>query len=806
MLVSLRWLRDYVDITLGPKELSEKLTMAGLEVDEVREVGPGFEGVVVGRVVSVRPHPNADKLSLCEVSTGDRQYPVVCGAPNVRAGILAPFARVGATIPGGYTIRSSKIRAEQSEGMLCSESELGIGGDATGIMILPENLRPGDDLASALDLKDVVLDIGVTPNRSDCLSIIGIAREVAALTGEKLKHPEIRLEEKGEDIFRMTSVDILDPDLCPRYTARIIKGVKIAPSPLWMRLRLEAVGLRSINNVVDVTNFVMMEYGQPLHAFDYNLLEEGRIVVRRAREAEEFVSLDGKTRILAADTLMICDGVKPVAVAGIMGGMNSEVKDETDTILLESAYFNPSSIRGTSRRLGMGTDAAFRFERGIDPEGVVRALHRAAQLIADLSGGSVCTGYIDQYPLKIKSPAGIPLRTERVRDILGIAIDRVEVEGLLKSLEMTVEPAGRALMVTPPTFRVDISMETDLVEEVARLYGYDRIPETLPQINVLPDIWDRKRAAEAVIRNILTGAGYSEVVNYSFTSPACVDILNIAENDERRQFVKILNPLSEDLSVMRTTLVYGLLETVKRNANIGHTDLRIFEKGKIFIGRDRNELPLEKEKLACLITGLRYDELWNPKGDSMDFYDLKGCIEDLLEGLRVGAAGFISGIEEPFLHPGRSCLISAGQSSIGFLGEIHPDIMDKMDLKGRIIVFEIDFDFLAERFNETVAVRDISRFPPTLRDVAFVVETDLEAEKILGAARGKGEELLEKIEIFDVYRGKSIPDGMKSLALRFTYRSAEKTLTDDEINHVHAGIVKRIVETTGARIRGENIK
>ncbi len=405
----------------------------------------------MARILSLKPHPDADHLSLCEVTTGDSIYPIVCGAKNIRVGDTVPLALVGATLPGDLVIRSSRIRGEASEGMLCSEEELGIGADASGIMILPPDLPLGGELGDVLDLGDTVLDIGVTPNRADCLSIVGVAREWAAIAGKKLRYPATDVIESNEDIREITSVSILDSDLCPRYTARIIKNVRIGPSPLWIRQRLEAVGLRPINNIVDVTNFVMMELGQPLHAFDFRFLEEGRIVVRRSREGEQFISLDGKERILQADTLLICDGVKPVAIGGVMGGLNSEIQPDTEVILLESAYFNPSSIRKTSRELAMGTDAAFRFERGIDPEGVIRALNRAARLIAEVSGGTLCKGVIDQYPQKIRTAKGIPLRIGRVNDILGIVVPAEEIIRTLESLEMTVEPAGEGrFAVTPP--------------------------------------------------------------------------------------------------------------------------------------------------------------------------------------------------------------------------------------------------------------------------------------------------------------------------------------------------------------------
>ena len=807
MLVSLRWLKDYVDVELEPGELADRLTMAGLEVESVSEAGPGFTNVVVAKILSIKPHPGTDKLSLCEVTTGDEKYPVVCGAKNINIGDVVPLALVGATIPGGYTIKSSRIRGELSEGMLCSEDELGIGEDASGIMILPKGLSPGEDVTDALDLKDTVFDIGITPNRSDCLSIIGIAREVAVITGGKLRYPKIAFSESEEDIEHITSVEILDPDLCPRYTARVIKDVKVKPSPRWMRLRLEAVGLRAINNVVDITNFVMMEFGQPLHAFDFRFLEEGRIVVRGAQEGEEFVSLDGKERILRADTLMICDGVKPVAVAGIMGGLNSEVIDDTETVLLESAYFDPISIRKTSKWLGMSTDSSFRFERGVDPEGVIRASNRATQLIAALSGGRICKNYIDQYPRRIKPVKNILLRVKKVNEILGIKIKAGEIKKTLKSLEMTVNKTENGnYYVTPPTFRVDISREIDLIEEIVRVYGYDSIPMSLPAVPMRADIRNEEKTLEDKIRVVLAGQGYSEVINYSFIMPESANILGLEEDDKCRKFVMIKNPLTEDQSVMRTGLVYGLLDTMRKNANIGCFDLKIFEKGKVFIAQEEGELPLENEKIAGLITGSRYDNLWHFKELLSDFYDLKGCVENLFDGLMIRDIKFRTGTNVPFLHPGKSCGIFAGDKEIGFMGEVHPEILEKMDLKRRAVVFELDFDFLATLYTERAFYGEIPRFPTSARDVAFLISKDMEGGKILDLAVKQGEELLEKAAIFDVYSGKGIPEDMKSIALRFTYRSPDRTLTDDEVDEVHDRIADRIVNLTKAKIRGKENK
>ena len=802
MQVSLKWLKDYVDVDLPPEELAERLTMAGLEVDSLRRIEPAFSGVRVARIVSLRPHPQADQLSLCEVATGEATYPVVCGATNIRVGDIVPLAQVGATLPGGDVIRSARIRGEVSKGMLCSEEELGIGADAAGIMILPPGLSLGRELADALDLYDTVLDIGVTPNRSDCLSIVGVAREVAAVTGKELRYPPSVVAENDEEIQGITSVSIEDPDLCPRYTARVIKNVRIGPSPFWMRRRLEAVGLRSINNIVDVTNFVMMELGQPLHAFDFRFLEEGRIVVRRSRAGETFVSLDEKERVLRADTLMICDGVKPVAIGGVMGGLNSEIKMDTEMILLESAYFNPSSIRRTSRGLAMGTDAAFRFERGIDPEGVIRALGRAAGLMAKLSGGTVCRGVIDQYPRIVATAKDIPLRLNRIRGILGVAVEDADVVRILRNLKMTVEPAGEGTFrVTPPTCRVDIAREIDLIEEIARVHGYDRVPATLPAVSVIAGVADGKSTVEARVREIMTGAGYQEVINYSFVSPDAVDQLGLLETDERRLHVRIRNPLTEEQEVMRTTLVQSLLSNVRRNADVGCFDLKIFETGRTFIRQGEGKQPREHNRAAFLITGRRYEDRWHFQGLQADFYDLKGCVENILDTLRIAAPSFREGVRETFLHPGKSCGVFGGEAQIGFLGEVHPDVLARMDLTGTVMVCELDMDFLAANYSTKAAFRNIPRFPSSSRDVAFLVRQEVAAGEMVRVASDFLEELLEKVQIFDVYESENIPAGMKSLGLRFSYRGADRTLTDYEVNEVHARIVQKIVHATGASIR-----
>ena len=765
MLVSLKWLKDYIDLELTAPQLADRLTMAGLEVDEIKTIAHKFSGVVVAKILSVRPHPGAEKLSLCDVTDGSQTYPVVCGAKNIKAGDVVPLAKIGAVIPGGYTIKSTVLRGEKSDGMLCSEAELEIGDDASGIMQLPANLTLGVPLETALNLGDTVLDVSITPNRSDCLSMIGMAREVAALTGKKIKMPAVKIKESAEDISLLSSVSIVDADLCPRYSARMIKNVKIGDSPIWMKARLEAAGFRAINNVVDVTNFVMLEMGQPLHAFDFRFLEEGRIVVRKSKVSEEFVSLDEKSRILPENTLLICDGKKPVAIGGIMGGLNSEVKEDTDTIFLESAYFSPSSIRRSSRRLAMPTDAAFRFERGIDPEGVIRALNRAAQLIAELSGGSICKNHLDEYPQKITAVANISLRLDRIHAMIGTPIAAKDVVRILKSFGMTVRQEGKGkYLVTPPTFRVDIEREIDLIEEVVRLYGYDRVPTTLPAVSVTEMAVIPRLDLEERIRQLLIGSGYSEIINYSFTSPASVGYLCLPSDDERRNFVVIKNPLTEEQSVMRTTMAYGLLETLKKNINNASSNLKIFEIGRIFLARKTGDLPEEKNILAGLLAGKVSEDLWGSKVN-VDFYDLKGCLENIFHDLKLDDCRYCAEISEQFLHPGQSCGLYFNETQIGCLGQVHPEVMQKMDIKSTAYLFEINIDMLEKQINRRISYREISKFPAVTRDVAFVIPFSTEAKKMLEIVLSQREDLLDNVVIFDIYIGKGLDVGVKSLGL-----------------------------------------
>ena len=760
MKVSLSWLRDFVEIRIGLKELTELLTMGGLEVEQVVEMGEGFEKVVVAEINSIRKHPDADRLTLVEAKTDHEKFSIVCGATNIREGQKVPLALIGARLPNGMEIRKSKIRGVHSEGMLCSEIELGLGEDGSGIMILSENLPLGVNLGEALGLMDTVIDISITPNCPDCLCVIGVAREIAALTHQKVRYLLPSLSGQGEEIHQKTSVTILDPDLCPRYVARLIEEVKIGPSPHWMRNRLEKVGIRSINNVVDVTNFVMVEWGQPLHAFDFELLEEGRIVVRRAQAGEEFVTLDGVERTLDAEMLMICDGVKPVAIAGVMGGLNSEIKEDTKTVLLESAYFDPMSNRRTSKKVGLETEAAYRFGRGVDYGGCLSVANRAAQLIQELAAGRVVEGAVDAYPKPLK-PRPIPLRLRRVHQVLGTGITAKQVKTYLEDLELDVQGGdGDILVVTPPSFRGDLEREIDLIEEVARLDGYERIPITLPTGPPSSEVKNRELLFERKAIEVLVHHGYHEVITYSFISPASGDLIGLMPEDTRRRYVKILNPLTEDFSVLRTTLIPGLMETARYNLSRKNSNLKLFELKKVFI-QEGESLPREIKYLAGLAMGFDQDPHWAFSPRQVDFFDVKGCVEDLLEVLQIKRIKFRSVEDIPYLHPGKASRIFLGGEVLGVLGEVHPQVLSHCEIHGKAYLFEIDFEQAVRWAGEKRRFQPLAKFPAVYRDLSMVVDDALEAEKLVETIWTFQQPFIDEVNLFDIYRGAPFPRGRK---------------------------------------------
>jgi len=801
MKVSLNWLKDYVEIRMEIKELINLLTMAGLEVGQAISTGEGFDKIVVAEISSIRKHPNADRLSLVELKSGKEKFSIVCGATNIREGQKVPFALIGARLPDGVEIKRSKIRGEASEGMLCSEIELGLGQDATGIMILPAELSSGVNFGEALGLKDTILDISITPNRPDCLCIIGVAREIAALTHQRVKYPTLLPSDKREEIHQKTSVTLLDPDLCPRYVARMIEGVKIGPSPNWMKNRLEKVGVRSINNVVDVTNFVMMEYGQPLHAFDFELLEEGRIVVRRAQEGEGFVTLDGVKRILDGEMLMICDGVKPVAIAGVMGGLNSEIKEDTKIVLLESAYFNPMGNRRTSKELGLETEAAYRFGRGIDYGGCVAAANRAAQLIQESAGGRVIEGVVDAYPSPIR-PRPIRLRVRKIHQILGTEISTKQARIYLEDLELNVRDEDKdILIVTPPSFRGDLEREIDLIEEIVRMDGYEKIPLTLPKGPPSPEERSREFFLERKAIEILLQHGYYEVVTYSFTSPISWDFIGLYPEDPRRKCLQILNPLTEDYSVLRTSLIPGLMETARYNVTRKNSNLKIFELKKVFFAQEGEKLPKEVKYLVGLAMGIDQDPHWAFSPRPIDFYDVKGCVEDLLETLQIEEIKFIRAEDIPYLHPGKASKVLCGKEVLGVLGEVHPQVLDYYEIHGKAYLFEIDFEQMVKWAGEGKRFRPLPKFPAVYRDLSLVVDDELEVEKVAEAIWNFHQPSIDEVKLFDVYRGAPISEGKKGVSYRIRYQANDRTLTDEEVNRYHEKIIFQLKEIFQVELR-----
>jgi phenylalanyl-tRNA synthetase beta chain len=802
MRVSVNWLKDYVNIDASPHDLAEGLTMAGLEVEALDPVGHSLQDIVAAKILSVTRHPDADRLFLCRVDAGGGEVPVVCGAPNLKEGTLVPMALPGTDLPGGMRVKESRIRGERSEGMLLAEDEMGLTDDHTGLMILPPDLNPGDRISHALSLEDWALDIAVTPNRPDCASVMGIAREIAAITGQKLKRPEIRFADSPIPIEDLTQVTIDDPKGCPRYAAGIIRGVVLRPSPFWLRYRLHVSGVRAINNIVDVTNYVLLETGHPLHSFDYDRLKENRIIVRRAEENEVFTTLDGQTHNLNAETLMICDAERAVAVAGIMGGLNSEIFSGSTNVLVESAFFDPVTIRRGAKRLGMSTEASYRFERGADIEGVPIALERALMLMSQLGGGEVAKGLIDEYPKPFVPPV-INLRIEKANDLLGSSIPCERAMMHLRALEMEVEKLdANLLQVTPPAFRVDLTREVDLVEEVARMEGFNEISVTCPSIKPSDEVEPPEQVMAETLKETMVGLGFNEVINYSFVSPNTADLLMAGKKSPLRSFVPILNPLTVDQSVMRTSLVPGLLETVRTNVVYGVKDLRLFESGKVFVHTKADALPHEEPFLAAVMTGLMNQKEWYCEERSADFYDIKGIVEALLKTLGHRDILFKRGEVPPYYTPEISARILLSDRVIGHVGQVLPEVMAGSDLETlTAYLFELDISALLERVPEAVTFQPLPKYPAVFRDISLIVQRQVESAKIQEIAKSEGGDLLESVHVYDLYEGGKIDRAERAVTLRMCYRSREGTLEGKEINRLHEAVIKGIRRETGARLR-----
>jgi len=803
MRINLNWLKDFVNIDLSPEELAELLTMNSLEVETIEPQGQGLRHIVAAKILDVRPHPNADRLSLCVVDTGDREVPVVCGAPNVEVGILSPLALPGTKLPNGMVMEETRIRGQQSVGMLLAEDEMGLTDDHTGIVVLPSDTEPGTPIPSVMPVEDWVLEIGITPNRPDCTSVIGVAREIAALTGQKLRQPAVEIvEDYPAAIQDLAGVTVEDSIGCPRYSAGMICDIEMKPSPFWMRYRLHLCGMRGISNVVDITNYVLFEMGQPLHAFDYDRLQENRIVVRRAHEGEHFTTLDGKTHDLSPDHLMICDGRRSVGLAGIMGGLNSEIFAGSTNVLIESAYFDPITIRRGSKQLNLLTEASYRFERGIDVENVTTALKRALHLMARYAGGKIAKGLIDIYPAPYQ-PKTIDLRLDKTNAFLGLELSRDRVFGYLEGLELEVENLDQnTLRVSPPAFRVDLTREADLMEEVARLEGYERIPVTSPHVRPYAESETPLLFMSDRPRDIMAGMGFEEILSYGFISPESVDLLGAKENSELRSFVRLLNPLTIDQSVMRTSLVPGLLGTVKTNIAHGEEDLRLFEWGNVFIKQEGEELPLEKPFLAAVMTGCAEPKTWYTAERRLDFFDIKGVMETLLKGLHVKDVQFKRGDMPPYYHAENSAVLDLDGSVIGHIGKIAKEVIERFEIKSdNVYLFEVGMEPLLGRTLNTPVFEAISKFPVAYRDISLVLKKDVESASIREIIAQAGGELIETVDLYDIFEGGKFDASERAMTFRICYRSKEETLDGREINRLHESIINRIQEKTGGRLR-----
>lgn len=813
MKFTYNWLQEYAPLDgVSPARLADQLTMLGLEVDSVAPLFAELAELKTGTVLASGPHPNGDKLSLCRVAVGAQELQIVCGAPNVRAGLTVVVALPGTTLPGNVKIKKSKVRGIESQGMICSERELGLGDDHAGIMELADDIPSGASFLEHSGLQDTLIEVDLTPNRPDCASVIGIAREAAGINRRQLRVPyrDSRLNGSSSSF----SVTVEAPELCPRYAGRLITGVSIGPSPWWLKRRLLAVGLRPVNNVVDVTNLVMLEYGQPLHAFDFNKLAGRRIVVRTPQPAEtSFTALDHVKRELAPDMLLICDGEAPVAIAGIMGGLDSEVSESTADVLLESACFNPVSIRRTARRLGLATDASYRFERGVDPSGTIAAMERAVALICQVAGGTAEPGGID---VDNRGPAAGPLtlRVSRTAALLGIEPDAGQIAELLASIEIGCTIIDDdTIKVTPPSFRVDLEREADLVEEVARLTGYDEIPVTLPSVDLSYPEQDHERIERYRASTVMNEAGFFEAINYSFVSSRYDDMLRLAPNDDRRHHVAILNPLTEDQDVMRTSLLPGLLENLKRNLRFEQSAARLFEIGKLYVPAPGSQLPHEPTWIAALLTGNRYGgqaPLHFPPQEA-DIYDAKGGVEALLTGLRLplGGDGGIEltperpGSAEPFADPAYALAVRYGEQRLGTVGRFRTDVLRDIGIKRDVYYFDLDFSALCTIESKTRSFRALPVYPSVKRDIALVVPITTLAGELVKTVLSSREKLIEHCDVFDVYQGSKIGNDRKSVALTITYRSDTKTLTEKQVEKAHTRLVQSLTDAYGGSLREE---
>ena len=783
MKIGYKWLKDYIDLTCDAHEVARALTMSGTEVEEIIHEAVPRE-VVCARITKVWQHPDADNLFMCLVDTGSEELQVVCGAPNTREGLMGAFAPVGTVLGEGMKVKKAKIRGQESYGVLLSERELSLTDDHTGIMELGDDLSCGAVLVDALDLEDWVLNLNVTPNRGDCLSVIGIARELSAIFDRDLVLPSFTIREAAEQIESALTVEILSPDACPRYAARLIRNVSISKSPFFMRRRLFQAGMRAINNVVDITNYVLLEYGQPLHAFDYSFLAGQAIVVRTARGGETFITLDSAERTLGEDDLLICDAEKPVALAGIMGGENSEVLDTTTSIALESAFFDPLSIRRTAKGLNIMSEASYRFERGIDPAIQVAAANRAAFFMAEYAGASVARGVIDVNSLKT-SPPEIPLRLNYLETVLGIqGVRSRDVEGIFTRLGCGVRSAENGWSITPAAFRHDLQREIDLVEEFIRIHGMDTVTPELPTFKPLKSSSLERNYRELRVR--LASMGFTEVVTYSFISQKWGRFFP-------EQPLELINPISDELKVMRTSLIPGLAAAMEKNKNLQMRDVALFEVGRCFLPGAGSKLPEEPSRIGIAISGQRAQTHFSEKAEPVDFYDIKGIAESLIPGIELSVS------DHPCFRPGFQADILLRGAHIGRIGCLHQDIQAMLDITEEVFMLEVDTDPVLER--PWTGLKDMPKFPQTWRDLSLVVDERVTYAQIIRAIESLGIGEIKQVTPVDLYTGERLEPGRKGITIRVTYQSEKRTLEDRTITAWQDSILATLHKDLGIELR-----
>ena len=787
MKLPLSWLKDYMNIDgIEPSEYMHKMTMSGSIVEGIENAASEFKNVVVGKILKIEKHPDADKLVVCQVDVGeDAPIQIVTGAKNVFEGAVVPVAKHKSTLPGGVKITKGKLRGVESFGMMCSTDELGISEErATGILILPDDTPVGEDIVKVLGLDENIAEFEITSNRPDCMSIIGLARETAATFNRPFKVHTPVVKENSENAADYASVEIKNTDLCSRYVGRVVKNVKIAPSPEWMQRRLKACGIRAINNVVDITNYIMLEYGQPMHAYDLDHVEGRKIIVRNAEDNEKLETLDDQPRTLNSSMIVIADEKRAIGVAGVMGGANSEVCDATTTVLFESATFNAAAVRKGAKALGMRTDASALFEKGLDTENCLNAINRACELMNELGAGEVVGGVIDEYPNK-KRPKVLPFEPEKMNKFLGMEISEADMIEMLARLEFQVD--GGHIHI--PTFRADIEGMADIAEEVARIYGYEKIPTTLMRGEMVAGGKTPLQKLEDTVRTELSESGLYEIITYSFIDPKENAMVRIPADDSRNNFVRITNPLGEENSVMRTDMTSSVMKILRTNYTRRNPQAAVFEIGTVFTPVEGEPLPDETKTIAVGMYG------------EYDFYDVKGIVENLLDIVGIHDYEFTACRDNPTFHGGRCASVSAKGKNLGIIGQIHPAVCTSFKIDAEVFAAFIDFEVIAELFDMSKHYKPLPKFPAVTRDIAVTVNKDVEVGEIVKIIKAQKSGIIEDYKLFDIYEGIQVGHGKKSVAFSITFRGADKTLTDDDVNPVTDKILKELEEKLGAQLR-----